>query len=321
MANKLRWGLLSTAKINGALIPPLQKSKRSQLTAVASRSQESAERYAAERHIPRAFGSYEAMLADPDIDVVYISLPNHLHAEWSIRALQAGKHVLVEKPFALTPADIQAVGAAAQANGRIVAEAFMYRHHPQTLKVQQLVAEGALGELKIINGHFILTFEREGNFRWNAQAGGGSLWDVGCYPISYAHMLTGSPPVKVSGWQTLTVGGVDITFCGQMAYATGVMAQVLSSFGLPYHTAMELHGTDASLVITEPFTPHSPNIPLILRTKDKKEFRFDFRKTDLYQGEVENMESAILDGTPPRISLQESEDNVATILALYQAAA
>ncbi len=321
MANKLRWGLLSTAKINGALIPPLQKSKRSQLTAVASRSPESAERYAAERHIPRAFGSYEALLADPDIDVVYISLPNHLHAEWSIRALQAGKHVLVEKPFALNPADIQAVDKTAQANGRIVAEAFMYRHHPQTLKVQQLVTDGALGELKIINGHFILIFDREGNFRWNAAAGGGSLWDVGCYPISFARMLTGCQPEKVNGWQTLTPEGVDITFCGQMRYASGIMSQFLSSFGLPYHTGMELHGTEASLFIAEPFTPRSQRIQMILKTKDKREFNYSFRKTDLYQGEVEDMASAILDGTPPRISLQESQDNVATILALYQAAA
>lgn len=321
MPTRLRWGLLSTAKINRSLIPPLKRSRRSQLSAVASRSLDHAQQYAAEYGIPRAFGSYEALLADPDIDVIYNSLPNHLHAEWTIRALQAGKHVLLEKPLALTVAEVRQVAAAARTSGCVVAEAFMYRHHPQTLKAQQLVTEGALGEMKFINGHFILTFEREGNFRWDPQAGGGSLWDVGCYPLSFARMLTGCLPEQVSGWQTLTPEGVDLTFCGQMRYASGVMSQLLSSFGLPYHTGMEVHGTEASLFIPDPFTPHTPRVQMLLKTRDHREFNFTFRKADLYQGEVQDLESAILDGTPPLISLQESQDNVATLLALYQSAA
>src|SRR5512145_3147852 len=148
MANKvLQWGLLSTARINRALITPLRASNRNQLLAVASRTQESAEKYAREWKIPRAHGSYEALLADPEIDVIYISLPNHLHAPWTIKAVEAGKHVLCEKPLALSVEEVDAVRSAARRHGRVVAEAFMYRHHPQTLKVQELVKNGSLGTI------------------------------------------------------------------------------------------------------------------------------------------------------------------------------
>ena len=141
MTNKvLNWGLLSTARINHSLIPPLQVSKRSHLLAVSSRSYETADAYAKQNMIERAYGSYDALLADPDIDVIYNSLPNHLHAEWTIKAVEAGKHVLCEKPLALTVDEVDAIKFAAHKHGRIVAEAFMYRHHPQTLKGQHRVS-------------------------------------------------------------------------------------------------------------------------------------------------------------------------------------
>lgn len=320
MAQKLRWGLLSTAKINRAIIPPLRASKRSQLTTVASRSHETAGQYAREHDIPNFYGSYEELLADPNIDVIYNSLPNHLHAEWTIKALQAGKHVLLEKPLALTTAEVAAIGEAAHKAGRVVAEAFMYRHHPQTLKVQQLLAEGAIGELKWINGYFTFKLDREGNYRWDERYGGGSLWDIGCYPVSYARMAVGQAPNQVMGWQTFTAEGADLTFSGQMVYPGGVTAQFYSSFDLPFQTLMELHGTEGTLTISQPFAPRDPRIPLLLKGKDGSLQRFTFRKMDVYQGEVMDIESAILDGTPPRISLLESNDNIATIQALYQAA-
>ena len=146
MADKiLRWGLLSTARINARLIPPLNASKRNRLVAVASRNQATADAYAREWKIPRALGSYEALLTDPEIDVIYNPLPNSLHAEWTIRALRAGKHVLCEKPMALSLAEMDEIKAASQSTKRVVMEAFMYRHHPQTLKAKELVADGSLG--------------------------------------------------------------------------------------------------------------------------------------------------------------------------------
>jgi predicted dehydrogenase len=151
MANQvLNWGLLSTAHINRAVMPAIQISKRSHLLAVASRTQASADKYAHEHKISRAHGSYEALLADPEIDVIYNSLPNHLHAEWTIKAVEAGKHVLCEKPIALNVKDVDAIKSAARKHGRVVAEAFMYRHHPQTLKAQELVKSGSLGTMKLI---------------------------------------------------------------------------------------------------------------------------------------------------------------------------
>ncbi len=187
----LNWGLLSTANINRALIPPLQVSKRNHLLAVGSRSQDSAEKYAKQWKIERAHGSYEAMLADPDIEVIYNSLPNHMHAEWTIKAVEAGKHVLCEKPIALSVEEVDAMQAAARKHGRVVAEAFMYRHHPQTLKVQQLVKSGSLGTLKLIRASFGFFLDRAEDIRIQPEMGGGSIWDVGCYPISYARIVAG----------------------------------------------------------------------------------------------------------------------------------
>src|SRR5918996_321877 len=219
MANKvLNWGLLSTARINRALITPLRASKRNHLLAVASRTQESADRYAREWKIPRTHGSYEALLADPEIDVIYNSLPNHLHAEWTIKAVEAGKHVLCEKPLALSVEEVDAIQVASRKHGRVVAEAFMYRHHPQTLKVQEIVQSGALGDLRLIRGSFTYVLSGDGDVRLDPAMGGGSIWDVGCYPISYARMIAGAAPLEVFGWQVIGETGIDETFVGQMRF-------------------------------------------------------------------------------------------------------
>ena len=215
--------------------------------AVASRSQEAADAYARQWKIERALGSYEALLADPNIDVIYNSLPNHMHAEWSIRALRAGKHVLCEKPLALTLEEVDAMTAAAKESGRVLAEAFMYRHHPQTFKVMEIVDSGQLGKIQLIKGAFTFTLRREGDIRLRKETGGGSIWDVGCYPISYARMVTGSEPVEVFGMQVLGEGGADMTFVGQMRFPDGVYAQFDSGFVSPQRSYMEIIGTDGVL--------------------------------------------------------------------------
>ena len=170
----LRWGLLSTARINRAVIKPLRASKRNILSAVASRSSSKVEEYAKEWNIERTFDSYEAMLTDPDIDVIYNSLPNHMHAEWTIKAMQAGKHVLCEKPMALTVAELDAIAAAASQTGKVVAEAFMYRHHPQTILARELVLGGAIGKLQAIRGSFTFMMNTDVNIRLVPEMGGSS---------------------------------------------------------------------------------------------------------------------------------------------------
>ncbi len=319
MTNKiLNWGLLSTANINRALIPPLQVSKRNHLLAVASRSQENADAYAKDKMIERAHGSYEALLADPDIDVIYNSLPNHLHAEWTIKAVEAGKHVLCEKPLALTLDEVDAIKAAAHKHGRVVAEAFMYRHHPQTLQVQELVKSGSLGALKLIRASFGFFLDREDDIRVNPEMGGGSIWDVGCYPISYARTIVGDAPLEVFGEQVTGPTGVDLTFAGQMKFANDVLAQIDCSFDIPLYWGVEILGSEASLRIPSPFKPEV-NEKLFLTRGDQTE-TIIVKGQELYIGEVEDMADAILLGKNPHISLDDSRVNIAVILALLESA-
>jgi xylose dehydrogenase (NAD/NADP) len=318
MSKKIHWGLLSTARINRAVIAPLRISSRNELLAVASRSLENAKAYAKEWKIPQAYGSYEELLADREIDVVYVSLPNNLHAEWAMRAARAGKHVLCEKPLALTTAEVDAVAEVARQKGVIIAEAFMYRHHPQTLRVQELVKSGAIGAIKIIRGSFTFNLDRPEDIRLKPENGGGGLWDIGCYPVSYARILAGGQPESVFGWQQMTPSGVDETFVGQLKFPGGVLAQINCSFAIPYFTSVEVFGTEGMISIPDPFKPEKPSKITIRQGEREKNEAFSAKH--LYLGEIEDMADAILTGKPPRIGLEDSRQNVATLVALYESA-
>jgi predicted dehydrogenase len=319
MAEKtLNWGFLSTAKINQRVMPAFRESKRNRLFAVASRNQETADTYARQWKISKAFGSYEAMLAAPEIDVIYNPLPNHLHAEWNIKAMQAGKHVLCEKPFALTVEEVDSVEKAAKDTGKIIAEAFMYRHHPQTLKVKQMVDEGILGKIKLIRGSFTYQLTRQDNYRADPAMGGGALWDIGCYPLNYARTMLGMEPVEVFGWQVTGDSGIDDSFIAQMRFPDGVHAQFDCSFSIPQHTFMELVGDEGTLIIPMPFTPQSKEY--LFLTRGGKTEKITVKAPGLYHGEVEDMADAILLGKPPRISLADTRANTRAILALFESA-
>jgi D-xylose 1-dehydrogenase (NADP+, D-xylono-1,5-lactone-forming) len=318
MTKQLHWGLLSTAAINEAVIPPLRVSQRSELYGVASRQLGKAKDYAKEWKIPHAYGSYEEMLADPEIDIVYNPLPNHIHAEWTIKACQAGKHVLFEKPAALKPEDVDAMGEAARAAGVTIAEAFMYRHHPQTKKVLELVAGGAVGKVQLLRGSFSYVNDRVVDIRWVPEYGGGSIWDIGCYPISFCRAVTGEMPVEVYGSQRKSLSGVDATFTGTMKYASGVVAQFDSSFEIPDFTYFEIRGTLGTIIVPSPFKPEV--ISSIQLVQDEKVQTFDFNVEHLYMGEVADMEDAVLNGSAHLIGLQESKQNISTILALLSSA-
>ena len=318
MDKRINWGILSTAKINPALIKPLRGSKRTELLAVASRSQSSADAYAREWKIPRAYGTYDELLSDPDIDVIYNPLPNNMHTEWTVKAMRAGKHVLCEKPLALTLAEVDEIIAVSKETGKVVTEAFMYRHHPQTLKVQEIVASGVLGKLQLIKGSFTFTLNRKGNYRFVKEMGGGSIWDVGCYPISYARMVVGEEPVEVFGWQVLGQDGADDTFVGQMKFSNGVLAQFDSSFILPPRKFMEIVGREGILKIPNPFNPRG-KCEIIL-SKDGVDKTINFKNVDLYSGEVEDMCNAVEFGNKPRVSLDDSRGNAAVILSLIGSA-
>jgi predicted dehydrogenase len=314
----LRWGLLSTARINRSLIPPLRASPRNELAAVASRDLQKAQAYAAEWNIPRVFASYEAMLADPDIDVIYNPLPNSLHAEWTIKAAQAGKHVLCEKPLATSVAEVDAMADAARRYGVVVAEAFMYRHHPQTLKVKELVDLGAIGLVRLVRGSFTFNLTRTGDVRLDPALGGGSIWDVGCYPVSYARFVIGAEPVEVFGWQVTGASGVDEMFAGQMRFEGGAHAQFDCGFRVPLRAHVEIVGSEGTLTAPNPFKPGEGE-HIHLSRGDQGESVY-VPGQELYLGEVEDMADAVLQGKPPRVSLADSRSNVVAIVALLRSA-
>ena len=314
----LRWGLLSTARINKALIPPLQVSNRNKLLAVASRSQAKADGYAREQKIKRAYGSYEALLADPEIDVIYNPLPNHLHTEWSIKAVEAGKHVLCEKPLALSLADVDAMTAAAGRTGKIIAEAFAYRAHPYMLKVKEIIDGGKLGKIKIVHGSFTFVMTNQEDIRWDPAMGGGGLWDIGCYPLSFTRTVLGTEPLEVFGWQVTSPSGVDEVFAGQLRFPGDIYFQLDCSFKIPFHVYMEIVGDEGTLTIPRPFNDMAKKE--LYLTRDGKTSTIVVKGPDPYLAEVENFADAILLGKQPATSLADSRLNTAAILALLESA-
>jgi len=320
MSQNVRWGLLSTANINRKLIPPIRLSKRGELVAVASRDLAKAKDYATKWGIRRAFGSYQEMLDSGEVDAVYISLPNHLHAEWTIRALQAGVHVLCEKPFAITLDEVDRMIAASRQSGRVLAEAFMYRHHPQTKIVGDWVRSGRLGEITQVWGVFNFQIEARDDVRMIPEYGGGCLWDVGVYPMSFTQFVYGGPPEEVTGMQWTGDTGVDETFVGQMRFPGGGLAQIASSFRNPFNIQMEIIGREGRLSLNRPFTAVDDNRHLLFYNKDNQVEEILVPEQELYIGEVEDMHAAILDGASPYVRLQETLDHVRTILSLYESA-
>lgn len=318
---KIRWGLLSTARINRRVIPAIRQSERGDLVAVASRTQDAVASYAAEWDIPQTFDSYQAMLDSDAIDAVYISLPNHLHAEWTIRALRSGKHVLCEKPFALTLDDVDRMVETAVETGLVLAEAFMYRHHPQMKLAGQMVRDGRLGEITLARSIFNFKFQTRKNIRLVPEYGGGSLWDVGVYPVSFAQYIMGGPPLSVSGGQWVGESGVDESFAGQMFYSGGRMAQISSAFRTPFYTMAEVIGTDGRLQMTRPFVgAHLPPTQMTFYPVEEEPEDIPVSEEYLYLGEIEDMHAAILDGATNYLSLTETRDHVRTVLALYESA-
>jgi xylose dehydrogenase (NAD/NADP) len=314
----LGWGLLGTARINRSLIPPLRASASNRLVAVASRDVGRAEAYAREWGIGRAHGSYDALLADPEVDAVYVPLPNHLHAEWSIRAARAGKHVLCEKPLALGVDQVDAMERAARESGVVLAEAFMYRHHPQTLKVKELVAGGEIGEVRFVRGTFTFPLHRPNDVRLRPEWGGGALWDVGCYPLSFTQFLLDAAPVEVFGSQTLGPTGIDETFAGQLSFASGVLAQLDCGFRSPVRAELEVAGTTGVVRVRNPWKP-DPALPVLL-TRGEETVEVSAPPRDRYLLEIEDLEAAARTGSSPRVSLAESRRNVRTITALLESA-
>ena len=313
----LALGLLSTANINRLIIAGARASAAVHVVAVASRDAGRAEAYAREHGIERAHRSYEALLADPDVEAVYVSLPNSLHVEWSLRALGAGKHVLCEKPFSRRPDDVVRAFGAAEAAGRVLAEAFMYRHHPQTAHVAELVREGAIGELRVIRAAFSFPLAKPDDVRMKPELGGGALMDVGCYCVSGARLLAGEPE-RVWGEQLLAATGVDITFAGTLRFASGILASFHCSMELPARQELEVFGTEGSLLVEAPWRVDFGGDVLLRRRAGVE--RVDVPEADAYRLELEDFAAAVRGERKPRLGGDDALGQARALDALYRSA-
>ena len=318
---RLQWGILGPGRIAPRIGRALLENPRGELRAIASRDGRRARAFADEHGAPEAHGSYADLLADPAIDAVYIALPNHLHAEWTVRALDAGKHVLCEKPLALTVAEVDAIAAAAERSGRIAVEAFMYLHHPQTLTMLEIARSGALGPLQLVAGSFAFPLATPDDPRIDPAMGGGSLWDVGCYPVSVARRIAGREPEGIHGFARFDERGVDRTFVGHLRFPGGFLATFDSGFASPDRERIEVVGRDAILAVEHPFLPepYGPP-PSVTITRDGVTSRVEVESVDEYRAEVDDLQAAILDGTPPRVDLAFSRGGIATLVELDRVA-
>src|SRR5215208_3198676 len=285
----VKWGIVSTAHINRLVIPGATASPKVDLVAVASRDRARADEYAREWGIGRAHGSYEALLADPEVEAVYVSLPNNLHVEWSIRALEAGKHVLGEKPLTRHADEAEEAFDAAERADRVLSEAFMYRHNPQTTRLKSLVEEGTIGELRLVRASFSFAMYDEQNIRLRPEADGGSLMDVGCYCVSGSRLVAGEPEAGY-GQAWYGPSGTDWVFGGTLRFAGGVIGIFDCGTALTDRDELEIVGSEGSLFLDDPWHAREPGIEL--RRDDGVE-QIETERADSYRLELENVSDAI----------------------------
>jgi D-xylose 1-dehydrogenase (NADP+, D-xylono-1,5-lactone-forming) len=313
----VNWALLSTANINERLLDGVRNADGAKMLAVGSRDATRAHDYADAREIERSYGSYEALLADPDVDVVYISLPNGMHVEWTRRALQAGKHVLCEKPLTRHPAEVTELFDLAQANGLCLSEAFMYRHNPQTIKLKELIQAGAIGELRLIRSHFSFT-AAPGDPRLAAGMDGGGLMDVGCYPVNMARYLAGEPR-RVCAEQLLGSDGVDVVLTGLLRFEGGVLAHFDCGLAMPGRSGLEVVGSTGTLSVADPWHVLTPGIELRRDGSEGAE-QIHLPRVDSYWLEALDLTQAVADARPPLLGRDDALGQARTIEALHGAA-
>jgi D-xylose 1-dehydrogenase (NADP+, D-xylono-1,5-lactone-forming) len=306
------WGILGTADINRRFLAHVGDARHARIDAVASRDAGRATAFAAAHGIPRSFGSYAALLADPDIEAVYICLPNSLHHRWTMAALAAGKHVLCEKPYSRRPADVEEAFDRSERSGLVLVEGYMWRHTPQTAR---LVEESRrIGTLRTIRSTFSFPLDDETNVRLRADLEGGCLMDVGCYCVSAARLLSGEEPVEAVGIQEIGPTGVDIRFSGLLRFPSGAVAEFTSGFGSA-HQSIEAIGSEGSIASnTHPW--HDGDGWLL---RDRTE-RIEVPVADPYPLEIEDVSLAIRGGRAPLLGRDDALGQARTIAALYESA-
>jgi D-xylose 1-dehydrogenase (NADP+, D-xylono-1,5-lactone-forming) len=332
-AGKVRWGILGDAAINAALIPGAQAASNATVTAIASGRPGNAAHVGTERGIPKWYESYEDLLGDRDIDAVYIPLPNHLHAEWTVRSADAGKHVLCEKPLALRLDEVRSIQDAAARNNVRVMEAFMYRFAPRWARAEEMTWDGSIGDPRVVRVGFAFYHELTGyNIRFDPAVGGGIIWDMGCYAVNMARMLLKAEPVSVfcsahnlRGQKVETSAEIVMRFPDDRA----AVGHCSFDYTSPY-SQVEVVGTEGWMSLPGTGFRGEPEVYIlhhhyenpgdeIFLTKAEPE-KLVFPWIDPYRLEVENLSQAILEGKEPRYSLDDAYRNTAALLALYESA-
>jgi predicted dehydrogenase len=316
MANAVKWGIVSTADINRKVIPGAHASPKVELVAVASRDQARADEYAKTWEIERAYGSYDALLADPEIEAVYISLPNTMHCDWSIEALEAGKHVLCEKPLSRHTSEVEAAFDAAERTGRLLSEAFMYRHNPQTRRAKELVDEGAIGELRLVRSAFSYSLYDEDNIRLRTELEGGALMDVGCYNVSGSRLFGGEPK-KAHGEAWFGPSGTDWVFGGTLRFPGDVIALFDCGTAMTNRDELEAIGSEGSLFLDDPW--HC-NVPVIELRRGGKVERVELEPVDSYRLELENLSDAIRGEAELLLARDDALGQARALEALHESA-
>ncbi|MFL5754786.1 MAG: Gfo/Idh/MocA family protein [Chloroflexota bacterium] len=306
----VRWGLLGTGYINRKLLAGARRTGDVSVVAVGSRTDARARQFAAANGIPRAHGSYEALLADPEVEALYISLPNSLHHPWTMRSLAAGKHVLCEKPYSRRPRDVIEAFDSADHRGLVLSEGFMWRHHPHVRTLLDLMPE--IGSLESIRATFAFDLDDPDDIRLRPDLDGGSLMDVGCYCVSAARLVTGEEPDVVFGFSEQSDSGVDERFSGLLHFPTGVTAQFFSGFNVD-HGGLEVVGSDRTIGLHDPW--HGVEPILVDGVEVKK-----LEPANPYQLELEDMSRAIRTGSKPMLGRADALGQARTIEALYRSA-
>jgi xylose dehydrogenase (NAD/NADP) len=311
----LRWGVLSTANITDKL---LDSGSDQQFVAVGSRDLARAEAFAAEKGIARAHGSYEALLADPDVDAIYNPLPNALHVEWSIKALEAGKHVLCEKPLSRHPDDVERAFDVAEREGRVLAEAFMWRHHPQVARARELLEAGTIGDLRVIRAHFAFHARNPDDIRLQASLEGGGLMDVGCYCVSGCRTIAGTEPESgFADYRPGGNGGVDVALVATLRFPGDVLAHFDCGISYPGGDQLEAVGSEGSLFLDDPW--HGREAVIEVRRPDGIE-RVEAGPANSYALELANFEAAVRGDATALLAREDALAQARVIAALYTSA-
>src|SRR6185437_3393361 len=317
MTKPVRWGIMSTANINAKVLKGAALTADVNVVAVGSRDGDRSRAYASQWGIERAYGSYEELLADDDVEAVYIPLPNSMHHDWTMRSLEAGKHVLCEKPYSRRAAEVCVAFDRAEQQNLVLSEAFMFRYHPHIRALVQLVTSGQLGRLRLISGAFSGHTDNPNDVRLDAALDGGSLMDVGVYPLSASRLLAGEP-ISVTAQQVTGPSGVDVSFAATMRFNDDVLAHFDCAFHVADRSYLEVVGTEGRVEVSDPW--HGTQAALTVTMRGAEPVRTDIEPANPYQLELEEFGKAVRGEPNQLIGRADAEGQAKAVEALYRAA-